>query len=179
MNTLRVCPDFLNRYDESHVTLPQLQGMYAGDASRKNTLVEYGFRLPSAKDNRPLKYEEFSERIGPVIYTSATLPTRNVLKANKWWNRLSARPGLLTRRFLLDQLALEWRANKLLRMVLAGVGDPGNRGPEQKIVRSPSYPGQIQDFIKEIEKTIKKGFRVLSHNTYKKNGGKPFHIFER
>ena len=46
--------------------------MYAGDASRKNTLVEYGFRLPSAKDNRPLKYEEFKERIGSVIYTSAT-----------------------------------------------------------------------------------------------------------
>ena len=65
-------PDFLTVIDESHVTLPQLQGMYAGDASRKNTLVEYGFRLPSAKDNRPLKYEEFSKKIGPVIYTSAT-----------------------------------------------------------------------------------------------------------
>src|SRR3989338_3453682 len=62
--------DFLTIIDESHVTLPQLQGMYAGDASRKNTLVEYGFRLPSAKDNRPLKYEEFEKRIGPVIYTS-------------------------------------------------------------------------------------------------------------
>src|ERR1035437_6057835 len=65
-------PDFLTVIDESHVTLPQLQGMYGGDASRKNTLVEYGFRLPSAKDNRPLKYEEFGKRIGPVIYTSAT-----------------------------------------------------------------------------------------------------------
>jgi len=63
---------FLTIIDESHVTLPQLNGMYAGDASRKNTLVEYGFRLPSAKDNRPLKYGEFQERIGPVIYTSAT-----------------------------------------------------------------------------------------------------------
>ena len=52
--------------------MPQFQGMYAGDASRKNTLVEYGFRLPSAKDNRPLKYENLNERIGPVIYTSAT-----------------------------------------------------------------------------------------------------------
>jgi excinuclease ABC subunit B len=63
---------FLTIIDESHVTLPQLGGMYAGDASRKKTLVDYGFRLPSAKDNRPLKYEEFTERIGPVIYTSAT-----------------------------------------------------------------------------------------------------------
>jgi len=64
--------DFLTIIDESHVTLPQLRGMYAGDASRKNTLVEFGFRLPSAKDNRPLKYNEFEERIGQVIYTSAT-----------------------------------------------------------------------------------------------------------
>src|SRR5574344_32183 len=64
--------DFLTVIDESHVSLPQLQGMYRGDASRKETLVEYGFRLPSAKDNRPLKYPEFEERIGQVIYVSAT-----------------------------------------------------------------------------------------------------------
>src|ERR1035437_172846 len=63
---------FLTVIDESHVTLPQLGGMYAGDASRKNTLIEFGFRLPSARDNRPLKYPEFQERIGQVIYTSAT-----------------------------------------------------------------------------------------------------------
>jgi excinuclease ABC subunit B len=54
-------PEFLTVIDESHVTLPQLHGMYAGDASRKNTLVEFGFRLPSAKDNRPLKYDEFEK----------------------------------------------------------------------------------------------------------------------
>ncbi len=58
--------------DESHVTIPQLQGMYYGDRSRKETLVEYGFRLPSALDNRPLKFEEFEERIGQVVYVSAT-----------------------------------------------------------------------------------------------------------
>ena len=64
--------DFLTVIDESHVTVPQIQGMYHGDASRKKTLIEYGFRLPSAADNRPLKFPEFSERIGQVIYTSAT-----------------------------------------------------------------------------------------------------------
>ncbi|MCX6753466.1 MAG: DEAD/DEAH box helicase family protein [Candidatus Nomurabacteria bacterium] len=64
--------DFLTIIDESHVTLPQLGGMYAGDASRKKTLVDFGFRLPSAKDNRPLKYDEFEKRIGDVIYVSAT-----------------------------------------------------------------------------------------------------------
>ncbi len=64
--------DFLMVIDESHVTVPQLNGMYQGDASRKKTLVEYGFRLPSAVDNRPLKFREFEKRLWQVIYTSAT-----------------------------------------------------------------------------------------------------------
>jgi len=64
--------DFLMFIDESHMTLPQIRGMYRGDRSRKETLVEYGFRLPSALDNRPLNFTEFSERINQVIYTSAT-----------------------------------------------------------------------------------------------------------
>ncbi|MCC7541861.1 MAG: excinuclease ABC subunit UvrB [Deltaproteobacteria bacterium] len=65
-------PDFLMIVDESHQTLPQLQGMYRGDRARKETLVEYGFRLPSALDNRPLKFDEWAERVGQVIYVSAT-----------------------------------------------------------------------------------------------------------
>jgi len=65
-------PDFLTIIDESHVTVPQIGGMYHGDASRKKTLIEYGFRLPSAADNRPLTFEEFGKRIGQVIFTSAT-----------------------------------------------------------------------------------------------------------
>ncbi|MST04018.1 MAG: excinuclease ABC subunit UvrB, partial [Candidatus Pacebacteria bacterium] len=65
-------PDFLTVIDESHVTVPQLNGMHAGDASRKETLVEYGFRLPSAKDNRPLRFNEFAKRVGQTIFTSAT-----------------------------------------------------------------------------------------------------------
>ncbi len=64
--------DFLLFIDESHVTIPQLIGMYRGDRSRKETLVEYGFRLPSALDNRPLMFEEFEQRINQVIYVSAT-----------------------------------------------------------------------------------------------------------
>ncbi|MGI5937090.1 MAG: excinuclease ABC subunit UvrB [Oscillospiraceae bacterium] len=64
--------DFVMFIDESHVTLPQLRAMYAGDRSRKETLVEFGFRLPSAFDNRPLKFEEFLERVNQVIYVSAT-----------------------------------------------------------------------------------------------------------
>ena len=64
--------DFLLVIDESHMTIPQIRGMYAGDLSRKTVLVEYGFRLPSALDNRPLNFDEFQERISQTIYTSAT-----------------------------------------------------------------------------------------------------------
>ena len=64
--------DFLVIVDESHQTVPQIRGMYRGDRSRKETLVEYGFRLPSALDNRPLTFEEFEQRVGQVIFTSAT-----------------------------------------------------------------------------------------------------------
>ncbi len=64
--------DFVTFLDESHVTVPQLNGMYNGDRSRKQTLVDYGFRLPSALDNRPLRFEEFRERIGQVVFVSAT-----------------------------------------------------------------------------------------------------------
>jgi excinuclease ABC subunit B len=65
-------PDFLVFLDESHVTVPQIGAMYRGDRSRKETLVDFGFRLPSALDNRPLRFEEFEEVIGPCIYVSAT-----------------------------------------------------------------------------------------------------------
>ena len=64
--------DFLMFIDESHVTLPQVRAMYHGDRARKEALVEYGFRLPSAFDNRPLKFEEFQQRVNQVIYVSAT-----------------------------------------------------------------------------------------------------------
>ena len=64
--------DFLTVIDESHVTVPQIGAMYSGDSSRKRTLVEHGFRLPSALDNRPLKFEEFLERTGQTVYLSAT-----------------------------------------------------------------------------------------------------------
>ena len=65
-------PDFLLVIDESHVTVPQIGGMYEGDRSRKQTLVDFGFRLPSALDNRPLRFAEFEEMVGPTIYVSAT-----------------------------------------------------------------------------------------------------------
>ena len=64
--------DFLIIVDESHKTVPQIRSMYAGDQSRKSTLVDYGFRLPSAKDNRPLNFGEFEDRIDQILFVSAT-----------------------------------------------------------------------------------------------------------
>jgi excinuclease ABC subunit B len=74
--------DYLLFIDESHVTIPQLIGMFRGDRSRKETLVEYGFRLPSALDNRPLMFEEFEERVNQVIYVSAT-PSEYEMKKSR------------------------------------------------------------------------------------------------
>jgi excinuclease ABC subunit B len=74
--------DALIMIDESHVTIPQLGGMYYGDRSRKETLVEYGFRLPSALDNRPLTFEEFEERVKQIVYVSATPGDYELAKGN-------------------------------------------------------------------------------------------------
>lgn len=88
--------DFLLVVDESHVTLPQVRGMYNGDRMRKQTLVDYGFRLPSALDNRPLKYEEFESKINQAIYISATPGDYELEKTNHQFVEQIIRPtGLL------------------------------------------------------------------------------------
>ena len=88
--------DFLMFIDESHIAVPQLRGMYRGDRSRKQTLVEYGFRLPSALDNRPLKFEESEARISQVTYVSATPSEYEISKAKGAMAELIVRPtGLI------------------------------------------------------------------------------------
>ncbi len=87
--------DFLLVIDESHVTVPQIGAMYEGDASRKRTLVEHGFRLPSAMDNRPLKWEEFLERIGQTIYLSATPGAYELAKADGVVEQIIRPTGLI------------------------------------------------------------------------------------
>jgi excinuclease ABC subunit B len=132
-------PEFITFIDESHVTLPQLQGMYAGDASRKKTLVDFGFRLPSAKDNRPLKYPEFAERIGQVVYVSATPSAYEKQESSKIVEQIIRPTGLIDPEILI-----------------------------KPVTPSSEYVGQVQDFILETEKTIKKGFRVLATTLTKK-----------
>ena len=132
-------PEFLTIIDESHVTLPQLHGMYAGDASRKNTLVEFGFRLPSAKDNRPLKYDEFEKRIGQVIYTSAT-------------------PG---------KIELE-TSEQVVQQIIRPTGLVDPTVEVRPVTPEGAYVGQVQDFIAETEKEIKRGGRVIATTLTKK-----------
>jgi excinuclease ABC subunit B len=132
-------PDFLTVIDESHVAIPQLRGMFAGDASRKETLVEHGFRLPSAKDNRPLKFEEFLARVGQIVFTSAT-------------------PG-----------DYEYENSKqIAEQVIRPTGLVDPIVDIKPIKENGKYLGQIFDFIDEAEKAIKKGDRVLATTLTKK-----------
>ncbi len=131
--------DFLTIIDESHVTVSQIGGMYAGDASRKKTLIEHGFRLPSAADNRPLKFKEFEERIGQVVYTSAT-PAEYEFKVSGQVVEQVIRPT-----GLIDPV-VEVRA----------------------ITPKGGYKGQITDFIAEAEKVVKRGNRVIATTLTKK-----------
>lgn len=87
--------DYLLIVDESHVTLPQVRGMYNGDRSRKQTLVDYGFRLPSALDNRPLNFDEFTEKIDQVVYVSATPGDYELAKTNQVIEQIIRPTGLL------------------------------------------------------------------------------------
>ncbi len=132
-------PDFLTIIDESHVTIPQIAGMQAGDASRKKSLVEHGFRLPSAKDNRPLNFKEFEERVGQTIFTSATPSHFEHEHSNQVVEQVIRPTGLIDPEFVL-----------------------------RPVVEKGKYKGQIFDFIAEAEKAIKKGGRVIATTLTKK-----------
>lgn len=125
-------PDsFITFIDESHMSMPQIRGMYFGDRSRKQTLIDYGFRLPSAIDNRPLKFGEFNARVGQTIYVSATPAEYEIKKSSL------ARPPHI--------------AEQLIRPT--GLLDPSCEVRQTK--------NQMRDLIKEIKKRITKNQRVL------------------
>lgn len=126
-------PDFLTIIDESHVTVPQIGAMYGGDKSRKETLVEYGFRLPSAKDNRPLKFEEFEERTSPLLYVSAT-------------------PGPYERE----------RSTTIVEQVIRPTGLVDPVVDVRPVTQVDNFPGQIKDFVAEAKSAIEKGERVIA-----------------
>ncbi|HOO48171.1 MAG TPA: helicase-related protein, partial [Candidatus Paceibacterota bacterium] len=161
--------DFLTVIDESHVTLPQLQGMYAGDASRKETLVSYGFRLPSAKDNRPLKYNEFEERVGQVIYVSATPAEKERRESGQIVEQIIRPTGLIDPEVIVRPVSAS--SNYSEEKLFVRSSDEGGRGarPSQKVsLPLHKYGGQIEDFMEEAEKVIKKGNRVIATTLTKK-----------
>ncbi|WP_121251093.1 excinuclease ABC subunit UvrB [Nocardioides ferulae] len=131
--------DFVLVVDESHVAVPQIGGMYEGDMSRKRNLVEHGFRLPSAMDNRPLKWEEFLDRIGQTIYLSAT-------------------PG----NYELDKVSVDGGPPDVVEQIIrpTGLVDP-------EVVVKPTK-GQIDDLIHEIRVRVEKSERVLVTTLTKK-----------
>ena len=131
--------DFLTVIDESHVTLPQTRAMYNGDQARKQTLVDFGFRLPSAKDNRPLKYEEFEKKINDVIYVSAT-------------------PSIYEKE----------NSEKIIQQIIRPTGLIDPVLEIKPVMEKGKYKGQIFDFINEAVKEIKKGKRVLATTLTKK-----------
>jgi excinuclease ABC subunit B len=132
-------PEFLTIIDESHVTVPQIGGMYAGDRSRKETLVEHGFRLPSAKDNRPLTFNEFNERVGQIIYTSAT-------------------PGKYEKE----------KSKRVVEQVIRPTGLIDPEIAVRPIVSKRKYGGQVKDFMNEAERAIKSGGRAIATTLTKK-----------
>ena len=137
--------DFLTVIDESHVTVPQIGGMYAGDQSRKNTLIEYGFRLPSARDNRPLMFEEFEERVGQVMYTSATPGDYESKHSEQIVEQIIRPTGLIDPELVVR---------------------PVSEGANGMIYHTNSlklpYRGQVADFIEEAEVVTKRGGRALA-----------------
>ena len=112
--------DFLTFIDESHVTVPQVRAMYAGDRARKEQLVEYGFRLPSAFDNRPLKFDEFQERIRQVIYVSATPAPYEREQASQVVEQIIRPTGLLDPK--ISVLPAEGQVDDLVGQIRETVG---------------------------------------------------------
>ncbi|MFA5013202.1 MAG: excinuclease ABC subunit UvrB, partial [Candidatus Paceibacterota bacterium] len=128
----RASKDFMVVIDESHVTIPQLGGMYFGDASRKRSLVDYGFRLPSAYDNRPLKYEEFENLAKKVIYVSATPGERELTESEQIVEQIVRPTGLVDPEVVI-----------------------------RPITASENNPSQIEDLIVRIKEKVEKKERVL------------------
>ncbi|MFA5736825.1 MAG: excinuclease ABC subunit UvrB [Candidatus Paceibacterota bacterium] len=149
-------PDFLTIIDESHVTVPQIRGMYAGDESRKKVLIEHGFRLPSALDNRPLKFPEFEKKISQIIYTSATPGKYEIDKSQQ----AAKGKGLSASKGITEQII---RPTGLLDPIIEirPVKASSLSGPK-------AYNGQVFDFIVEAEKEIKNGNRVIATTLTKK-----------
>ncbi len=156
--------DFLTVIDESHVTVPQIAGMYAGDQSRKKTLVEHGFRLPSAKDNRPLRFEEFESKVGPVLYTSATPGMyereRCIPPHGRVVEQIIRPTGLLDPEIVVRPVT---ESSVQVQIKALRASKSSSDTPEGEVSR-----GQVADFIEETACTTQRGGRVMVTTLTKK-----------
>jgi excinuclease ABC subunit B len=146
-------PDFLTIIDESHVTVPQIGAMYGGDQARKANLVDFGFRLPSAVDNRPLKFEEFEKEVGQVIFTSATPSVYEKEHSTKVVEQIIRPTGLVD-------------PELIIRPVTGALQGPSLKNGAKG--RSLEILSQVQDFLDEAEKVIKNKGRVMVTTLTKK-----------
>ncbi len=147
--------DFLVIIDESHITLPQIRGMYNGDRSRKETLIDFGFRLPSALDNRPLKFDEFQRKIKQAIYVSATPNDYEVsLAAGYSVTPVISEGDTVVPSQADDRLDFSNIPNVAQQLIRpTGIIDP--------VITIKPTEGQIVDVLNEVEQRTKKGERVL------------------
>ena len=144
--------DFLMIIDESHQTLPQLRAMYNGDRARKEVLIDYGFRLPAAFDNRPLKFEEFEEHMGQAVYTSATPGPYEM-------THIGYEMVVLEEDAKGKPIAKEWQPKEVTGQLVQQIIRPTGLIDPEILVRPTR--GQIDDLLGEINIRIQKKQRVL------------------
>lgn len=166
-------PDFLTVIDESHVTIPQIGAMYAGDASRKETLIEHGFRLPSAKDNRPLTFKEFEEKIGLVVYTSATPGNYEKENSKRIIEQVIRPTGLLDPEIFVRPVtgmskSISQKKHYSESSQIFSFMEENKARIYSEEFSQKYYKGQVFDFIKESQKVIKNGGRVIATTLTKK-----------
>jgi len=161
--------DFLTVIDESHVTIPQLRGMFAGDRSRKDTLIEHGFRLPSARDNRPLTYEEFDARTKKVIYVSATPDDYEMKLSDQVVEQIVRPTGLVDPEIIIAPVtggAVSLRTQRVKQSHDEIATTSGTLSVPSGLAMTGL--SQIEDLIVRIEDKIKKNERTLVTTLTKK-----------
>ena len=140
--------DFLMVIDESHVTVPQIGAMYEGDSSRKRTLVEHGFRLPSALDNRPLKFSEFEERVGQTVYLSATPGKYELARGDGFVEQIIRPTGLVDPKIVIKPI--KGQVDDLLEEIRV------RAGRDERVLVTTLTKKMAEDLIKEANQNGKK-----------------------
>ncbi len=151
--------DYLLVIDESHVTVPQLQGMYEGDASRKRALIEHGFRLPSASDNRPFKFPELEQKFNQVIFTSATPGPYEKNYSGQVVEQIIRPTGLVDPEIIMRPITPNPKSE---------IRNPKQIPNPKFKIQNSSNKGQVDDLILRIKERVKKKERVLATTLTKK-----------